>query len=232
MSVKREEQYFSNLVSQRNTIKEIRLFNAFDFFSDKWNRIYNQYALEQINFTKEKSKLVFFSEVLIVTTYAIGGGIIIFDLNPDTAAGSLLATLHTIQLFQSSISSTSKYYSTYKGASIFVSDFINFTNYAVNKEYRKVSNSNLSEITNIKIKDFTFKYPNQNSNSLNNINLEINKGDRVEIVGENGCGKTTLMKCILGLYTPKSESIFVNDVPLREIDITVNARIKLTLFAR
>ncbi|WP_248764792.1 cyclic peptide export ABC transporter [Pseudomonas protegens] len=46
---------------------------------------------------------------------------------------------------------------------------------------------------------------------LGPINLDIKQGDIVFIVGENGCGKTTLIKLLLGLYQPQAGEIRLND---------------------
>ena len=46
-------------------------------------------------------------------------------------------------------------------------------------------------------------------NSLDNISLELNKGDSVKIKGQNGAGKTTLIRSILGQYIPSSGTIEV-----------------------
>ena len=43
---------------------------------------------------------------------------------------------------------------------------------------------------------------------LNNINLEINKSDKIGILGETGSGKTTLINIISGLINPTEGSIF------------------------
>ncbi len=42
---------------------------------------------------------------------------------------------------------------------------------------------------------------------LNQINLEIRRGERVGIIGRNGCGKTTLLKLLTGIYTPTSGTV-------------------------
>ncbi len=51
----------------------------------------------------------------------------------------------------------------------------------------------------IQFKDFTFRYRTQNEPTLHNINLTINKGEKVLILGPSGCGKSTLGCCINGL---------------------------------
>jgi len=45
---------------------------------------------------------------------------------------------------------------------------------------------------------------------LNNINLEFNKGECIALIGPNGCGKTTLIKSILGMVLPDSGTILCN----------------------
>ena len=45
---------------------------------------------------------------------------------------------------------------------------------------------------------------------LNNINLSCNKGECIALIGPNGCGKTTLIKCILGMVIPNEGSIKCN----------------------
>lgn len=46
--------------------------------------------------------------------------------------------------------------------------------------------------------------------ALDNINIEIKKGDRIVIIGPSGCGKSTLLRCINGLEIPTSGEIIYN----------------------
>ena len=70
----------------------------------------------------------------------------------------------------------------------------------------------------IELKNITFSYPEQSSETLNNISLPIAAGERVGIVGPIGSGKTTLGKLILGLYKPSSGMISMDGTDIRQID--------------
>lgn len=60
--------------------------------------------------------------------------------------------------------------------------------------------------------NYTFpRVPGSDPFHLGPVNLRIEQGDIIFIVGENGCGKTTLIKLLLGLYAPQSGNIALND---------------------
>lgn len=74
------------------------------------------------------------------------------------------------------------------------------------------------EIKSIKLQDIAFKYKSNTKNVLNNINFEINNGEKVLIKGENGSGKSTIIKLLLGLYTPVEGKILCNDIDMDTIN--------------
>lgn len=61
----------------------------------------------------------------------------------------------------------------------------------------------------IEIKDLTYKYKN-GTIALNNINLNIQKGEFVAVLGRNGSGKSTFSRLISGINKPSSGTILVN----------------------
>ena len=88
----------------------------------------------------------------------------------------------------------------------------------------KIENTTVSKENNLKtpfsieIRNLSFKYPNSNF-GLNNINLKINAGERIAIVGENGSGKTTLTKLFLRFYDPDQGTILINGIPISNYDL-------------
>lgn len=81
----------------------------------------------------------------------------------------------------------------------------------------------------IEIEHLSFAYPGAEKNTLNDVNLEIEKGDFVAIVGNNGCGKSTLCKTINGLIPhfitgTCSGSVEVDQIKVQDSDIGMLAR--------
>ena len=54
--------------------------------------------------------------------------------------------------------------------------------------------------------------------AIHNVNLEVNEGEIVSLIGANGAGKTTILHTITGLKDATSGSITYNDTDLRKID--------------
>jgi len=68
-------------------------------------------------------------------------------------------------------------------------------------------------------RNVSFAYPGSQNLILKDVNLRIGAGERIAVVGENGQGKTTLVKLIPRLYEPTSGKILLDGIDLREYDI-------------
>lgn len=66
---------------------------------------------------------------------------------------------------------------------------------------------------------------------LGPVNLSIEPGEILFIVGENGCGKTTLIKLLLGLYTPQQGEIRLNGLPVDALGLDDYRQMFTTIFA-
>ena len=54
---------------------------------------------------------------------------------------------------------------------------------------------------------------------LSNLNLEIQRGEKIAIVGDNGSGKTTMINLLMRLIEPDSGEIYIDDIPIQEYNI-------------
>lgn len=93
--------------------------------------------------------------------------------------------------------------------------FLENDEYFPNREGIEINLETLS----IELINVSFKYPNSEKYALKNINLKINPGDRLALVGINGSGKTTLVKLLCGFYEPTEGTILINGVDIKTIDL-------------
>ena len=71
----------------------------------------------------------------------------------------------------------------------------------------------------IEFKNFSFTYPTKDKESLEDINLVINPGESIGIVGRIGRGKTTLVNALLRIYNVKEGTVFIDDVDIMKANV-------------
>lgn len=83
------------------------------------------------------------------------------------------------------------------------------------------------EIKNIKIKNLNYSY--NDTKVLNNLNLEINNGEKILLVGDSGSGKSTLFKILMGYLKVDRGQVYLDDVDINDID---NIRDSISLISQ
>ena len=78
-------------------------------------------------------------------------------------------------------------------------------------DYENTKDLNLSKNKNLVISNINFSYIKSNEKALTDINININAGETIGIIGESGSGKTTLINILLGLLTPSDGTVYFNN---------------------
>ena len=84
----------------------------------------------------------------------------------------------------------------------------------------KVNNQKLNFKSKIEIRNLSFRYGTEEKEVIKNINLQINKGEILGVIGETGSGKTTFVDLLIGLLEPTEGSILSDgkDIKLNRIE--------------
>lgn len=77
----------------------------------------------------------------------------------------------------------------------------------------------LLSIDSVEFLNVSFQYPHSSEEILSNISFKIRKGEQVAIIGQNGAGKTTIIKLLLRLYDPTAGTILINGADIRAYDV-------------
>lgn len=73
---------------------------------------------------------------------------------------------------------------------------------------------------NIKLDNVTFKYLESGPLILDNLSLNIKQGEYIAIVGQTGCGKSTLVRILLGFEKPLGGKVYFDDIDIDKVDLT------------
>jgi ATP-binding cassette subfamily B protein len=82
----------------------------------------------------------------------------------------------------------------------------------------------------IELINLSFRLEKESPYILKNINLKINKGEKVALIGENGAGKTTLIKLLCGFYKPTEGKILINGIDSSELSQSCIGSLFATVF--
>lgn len=72
----------------------------------------------------------------------------------------------------------------------------------------------------ITFRDVSFQYPDTGIQALKNVSFQIEKGERVAIIGKTGSGKTTIADLILRIFDPTSGEILLNNQPIKSLELS------------
>lgn len=75
------------------------------------------------------------------------------------------------------------------------------------------------EYLNIELKNITYKYPESENLVLKNINLTIKQGDKIIVEGDNGSGKTSLIRIIAKILEPTSGNLLINQMNGNKVNL-------------
>ncbi len=219
--ISRKNGYYQGILCSRDAAMDTKTTRMYDVFVE----YYDKSAQEGINIKiKYNKKLSFWSSLQVLSTDGSSALIrtIVCSLIVvgKVGVGSFVSLLSAANSLAWKIQNISKYYTSLDKSVLYgakIRYFINQPSYIeqMSLEKRTVVDNKSFSIT---FNDVFFKYENSNF-TMENINIKIEKGEKIAIVGENGGGKTTLTKLLLRLYDPINGEILIDDRPLKELDL-------------
>lgn len=207
---KRMISYLFDILTNRETIQEIKTYDAMPYLKNKKQNIFNLNFKKKISLIKKNELILFLSNALVsLSNLLCLVFLVIITSKSKNDAGVFILLLQLTNAMFGLITGLSQNYSNIKASQILFIEYEKFLNLEevnyINE--KKIVDSNDAPPMEISIDNLTFTYPEATNITLKNINLNIKPGEKVALVGENGCGKSTLIKLILGLYSPKDGNI-------------------------
>ena len=84
-------------------------------------------------------------------------------------------------------------------------------------EQRPEEPVDIGQLDSLRFEDVVFRYRTGAENAIDHVSFQARLGDTLAFVGPSGSGKSTLVKLLVGLYTPASGTIYVDEVPVSDL---------------
>jgi ATP-binding cassette subfamily B protein len=219
---RRQMDYLRMTAGSKEAAKEVKLFGLNQFLTARFKQLSDEIYFENVRLSKEKflagsllstvSTLGYYAAYAYIIYQAVQGRISIGTLT--FLSGAILQASSNLQQIFSTLSGIAD-------QALFLSDLLTF--FRTQPTIRSKPNA-LPAPRPIKqgfeFQNVSFSYPgNSDHLVLDSLSFQLEPGERVALVGENGQGKTTIVKLMTRLYDPTHGRILLDGVDLRDYEL-------------
>jgi ATP-binding cassette subfamily B protein len=223
---KKERKYstLGSYLRSREFAKELKAFGNSDYLIDTYknrlnerNRDYERYYfknLRKILLGGNITKLGSIANVIILLVLFVNGqmSIGLFIAMTGLMFGEIYGNLEGVAGF-------------FKWSGMHINSYDFYDKFFNLSDESEGTQTDLPESFDIEFKDVWFRYPGTEKDILKGLSFKINNGEKASIVGENGEGKSTMIKLLLGLFYPDSGEILVGGNKLDDYPLSVRTKI-------
>lgn len=218
----RQMLYYTHLLTTEQSVKEIRLFALAKMFLSRYRALFDRFYRQDRSLAVRRRVAGFgFSLLSLGGFYGCYLYVVARAINRAITLGDLTLYAMAFQQLQTSLRSLLDSVSAIYESALFLSNLHSFFQIKPSVEHATERIGRTSPARwqkGISFHGVSFRYPNNPTYALENINLQIGPGDKVALVGENGAGKTTLVKLLTRLYEPTAGRITLDGIDVREYD--------------
>jgi ATP-binding cassette subfamily B protein len=219
--IRRQLDYLRVLGGSKEAAKELKLFGLKDFLVGRFTNLSNQIYGEDVALARRRliagsllsivGTAGYYSAYVFVIWRTVRGLLTIGELTFLT--GAILQASSNIQQIFSTLSSIAD-------QALFLTDLIAF--FEMRPTIRSKPNALPAPLpiqSGFEFRNVSFRYPGSSRLILNGLNFQLRPGERVALIGENGEGKTTMVKLMTRLYDPVEGQVLLDGIDLREYDL-------------
>ena len=217
-SKERRASYIFQLLTNSEYIKELRIYDLFEYFIEKFKK--NKENCKKRLISLHSKRTYVFSWIAIIEI--VVDTVILVNMIRDIILGNILLGKFVLynssvnNLKQNTISLFSRISLFYKNNEI-INQLRGF--FELSEEHICLMGERIEKIRDIELVNVSYKYKPDRPYVLKDISLKITANTQLVIMGENGAGKTSLVKIIMGLYDDYEGEIYVNGINLKKINL-------------
>ena len=219
--IRRQLDYLRVLGGSREAAKELKLFGLNEFLTERFTRLSDDIYSENVALSRRRlvagsflsviGTMGYYSAYVYVIWRTLAGALSIGTLT--FLSGAILQASSNIQQIFSTVSGIAD-------QALFLTDLLAF--FEMQPTIRSKPHALAAPrpiLRGFEFRDVSFRYPGSPRLILNRMNFLLQPGERVALIGENGQGKTTVVKLITRLYDPSEGQILLDGIDLREYSL-------------
>ena len=216
----RQVNYLARLLTEDTAAKEIKLFNIGETLLKRYTTLFDKFFREDKRLALRRAAAGF-SLGLIATLgfYGSYAWIVWYTVQGRISLGDMTLYLAIFRQGQSTFQSILSAMGNIYENNLFMANFFEFLRLQptmkISPQQKKLS---LPLREGIEFRSVGFRYPDSDEWALRGVDLTINPGEKIALVGHNGAGKTTLIKLLSRLYDATEGIILIDGVDIRDVD--------------
>ena len=218
---RRELEYIRYIGASAETAKELKLFGLGDFLIARFKQLAQTIYIENRKLSTQRAMWgALFSAISTLTYYGAYGFIVWRTITGDFTIGDLAflsgSFLRLNGLFQKILLG----FTAIAGQSMYLDDLFSF--FEIKPTILSPANPKPFPQPirhGIVFEDVGFRYPDTDNWAIRHLSFTLRAGETLALVGENGAGKTTIVKLLTRLYDPNEGRITIDGIDLKELSV-------------
>src|ERR1017187_3535384 len=218
---RRQMDYLRQVGGSKEAAKELKLFNLSGYLTDRFTALSLGIFKENVKLNRRR---LFWGGLLAIVGqlgyYGAYAYSIYSTIQGRYSIGDLTLIMTAIMQAMGNIQQVFSTLSGVADQALFLTDLIAFFEMKPSVESKaNALPAPRTVVRGFEFRNVSFIYPGTNRRVLSNFNFTLCPGERVALIGENGQGKTTVVKLITRLYDPSEGQILLDGIDLREYDL-------------
>jgi ATP-binding cassette subfamily B protein len=219
--VRRQLDYLRTLGGSKEAAKELKLFGLRKFLTNRFRILSSRVYEEDIALARRKAVSGSFLSAIGTAGYYTAYVFAVWKTVTGVFTfGTLTLLANAIREASSNLQQTFSTLSTIADQALFLTDLVAF--FEMQPKVTSKPNALPAPrpiMRGFEFRDVSFRYPGSSRLVLQGFNFHLRPEERIALIGENGEGKTTIVKLLTRLYDPAEGQILLDGIDLREYDL-------------
>lgn len=212
----RKIAYYERLLTVKTSLAELKIYQATDYIEKLWKKQSSKLRKEKEETLIRVEKTLLRKSTFAALWYLCSGGFLLYGVITGRISVSMFLVL--FQTILNIVDTVNGLLETFGNFSREIQEMSYLHSFFALKNIPERKGCIDRPVRRIRFEHVCFSYPNAGTETLHDISFELDLSKSTAIVGENGSGKTTIIKLLCGLYQPTSGRILFDEYDIRNLN--------------